>query len=186
LREYDEAEHHSIHVNASPEQTYQSMLVTPLGSSPIVRALIRLRDLPSAVLGKSCDSPNRETGTILDMIGNGFFLVDEHAGREIVIGTIGRFWSLRGGGTANATAEDLQHPLPPGTAVALWNFRVVRKAPGAILHTETRIKCADDSARRSFRRYWMFVAPFSALIRKKILESVKYEAESEPAALRSS
>jgi hypothetical protein len=178
LPEYDEVEHHSIYINAAPDHTYQSMLTAPLASSAIVRLLLWLRDLPSALLGKSCDTAHDETGTILDMIGNGFFLVDEHPGREIVLGAIGRFWTLRGGGATIATIEDLQKPLAPGTAVALWNFRVVRQGHGSVVHTETRVKCADESARRSFRRYWILIAPFSALIRKRILEAVKDAAES--------
>jgi hypothetical protein len=113
---------------------------------------------------------------VLDLIGNGFFLVDEQPGREIVLGTIGRFWKLRGGKTSGATAEDLEYPPPAGAAAAVWNFRVARYAHGTRIHTETRVRCADDDARRSFRRYWRIVGPFSALIRRRMLESIKREA----------
>jgi hypothetical protein len=45
------------------------------------------------------------------------------------------------------------------------------------VHTETRIKCADEKARKSFRLYWRIIAPFSAFIRRQMLQSIKYEAE---------
>lgn len=177
LPRFDVIEHHSIYVDTSPEEAYQAVLRTPLASSAIVRVLLRLRALPSVLRGDDCRDPGEYT-TLLDTIGNGFFFVDEHPGREIILGTIGQFWRLRGGTNGDATVEALDAPLPPGSAVALWNFRVARYAHGSVVHTETRVLCADDAARRSFKRYWLFIGPFSALIRRKMLEAVKYEAET--------
>jgi hypothetical protein len=38
----------------------------------------------------------------------------------------------------------------------------------------------DDESRRRFRLYWLFIGPFSGLIRRKILRSIKHEAERSP------
>lgn len=139
-----------------------------------------LRELPARALGRC--KPAREAGsaTLLDLIKHEFFLVDEHPGREIVLGTIGKFWTLQGGGMENFTAGDLEEPLPRGTAAAVWNFRVARDAHGSIIHTETRVRCADSSARLKFRLYWTFVGPFSGLIRSRMLQSVKEAAKDVP------
>jgi hypothetical protein len=40
---------------------------------------------------------------------------------------------------------------------------------GSLLVTETRVAAMDDGARRAFRRYWLAVGPFSALIRRRWL-----------------
>jgi hypothetical protein len=48
------------------------------------------------------------------------------------------------------------------------------------LATETRVLCLDDESRRRFRLYWLFIGPFSGLIRRKILRSIKHEAERSP------
>jgi hypothetical protein len=46
------------------------------------------------------------------------------------------------------------------------------------LVTETRVLLTDDRARRSFRRYWLVVRPFSALVRRSWLMAAKRRAES--------
>jgi hypothetical protein len=45
------------------------------------------------------------------------------------------------------------------------------------LTTETRIKCLDNESRRSFGFYWMFIQPFSGLIRMEMLRAIKRKAE---------
>jgi hypothetical protein len=47
---------------------------------------------------------------------------------------------------------------------------------GTRLSTETRIWCLDPASRRSFRRYWFVVRPFSGLIRIALLRAVAREA----------
>jgi hypothetical protein len=60
-----------------------------------------------------------------------------------------------------------------------WNFKLRNDARGgAVLSTETRIKCFGQAALWKFRIYWSVVGPFSGLIRKVILKHVKAEAES--------
>jgi hypothetical protein len=90
-----------------------------------------------------------------------------------VLGVTGRFWRP----VANVSRfkrSDWDHPLPSGFARGVWNFSV---APilkeGTILKTETRVVCADVASRRKFRIYWLFVRPFSGLIRILMLRSIK-------------
>ncbi len=177
LPKYDVSEHHAIYVEAPPERAFEAVLEARLGSSFIVSSLLKLRALPSIFSRKRCDRLDGSTATIRDTIGHGFFLVDEQPGREIVLGTIGAFWKLNGGKQSAATSEQLMQP-PPGTAAAIWNFRVARRGQGATVHTETRVLCSDAAARKSFLRYWAVVGPFSALTRRKMLEQMKYEAET--------
>ncbi|TMM12953.1 MAG: hypothetical protein E6F98_07205 [Actinobacteria bacterium] len=44
---------------------------------------------------------------------------------------------------------------------------------GAFLFTETRVQALDARARRAFRRYWLVVGPFSALVRKRWLAAAE-------------
>ncbi|MDQ6716912.1 MAG: hypothetical protein M3Z17_01050 [Gemmatimonadota bacterium] len=177
MPEYDKSEHHSISIDAPPDATYQALLSAPIGSSIRVQVLLRLREFPSRLSGRHCDDDvNPRTASVLDLVGNGFFLVDEQPGREIILGKLGQFWRPRGGSAPKY--ETIDAPLEPGTAAALWNFRVARNGAGSVVHTETRIRCADDSARRSFSRYWFLIAPFSGFIRKQMLKSIRDAAES--------
>ena len=177
MPEYDRSEHHSITVDAPPAVTYQAVLSAPLGASIRVQVLLRLRELPSRLTGRHCeDDINPRTSTVLDLIGKGFFLVDEHPGHEIILGKIGQFWLPRGGSSPKRNTIDA--PLTPGTAAALWNFRVARHGAGSVVHTETRVRCADAAARKRFLLYWALIAPFSGFIRAQMLKSIRDEAES--------
>jgi hypothetical protein len=64
----------------------------------------------------------------------------------------------------------------PGTIKAAVDFRAKRVPGGSRLTTETRVKAADARARRSFRCYWLAIAPFSALIRKRWLRAAQAAA----------
>ena len=44
---------------------------------------------------------------------------------------------------------------------------------GSVLVTETRVAGVDRSARLAFRRYWLAVGPFSALVRRRWLAAAE-------------
>ena len=57
------------------------------------------------------------------------------------------------------------------------NFHVREVDGGTLLTTETRIRGTDDSATRTFRRYWRVVMPGSAAIRRAWLRAIRKRAE---------
>jgi hypothetical protein len=110
--------------------------------------------------------------TLREILRHGFCLLGEEPGREVVLGVTGRFWRPTGN-VVPSSAADFRAPLPPGLARAAWNFVVEeRSGRASLLTTETRVACADAAALRSFRRYWLVVGPFSALIRRHMLRSI--------------
>ena len=62
-----------------------------------------------------------------------------------------------------------------GITIAI-DFRAERAPSGSRIATETRVKAADERALRVFRLYWLGVAPFSALIRRRWLRAVQRAA----------
>lgn len=150
-------EHHSTRVTAAPERIYDVIRHGELTSHPIVRALLFVRGIGR---GKSLDL----------FLSQGFVILAEDRPHEIVIGIEGPFWKpnckLRGD-------LDFTRPVPNGVARAAWNFAI---AADGTVSTETRILCADD-ARPKFRAYWLFVRPFSGLIRRMMLRSIRKQAE---------
>jgi hypothetical protein len=106
----------------------------------------------------------------------GFVKIDEAAGREMVFGLVGRFWKLHGDLRA-VTREEFLSFREEGWARAAWNLAVAPSEGGETeLSTETRVFCFGDSARRRFRLYWAFIAPFSDLTRRELLRSVRRSA----------
>ena len=160
LPRYHFTEHHSIRVRATPEHIYGVLRHGRMPAHPIVRLLIFLRGLG----GKP--SPTFSLDDILRK-GN-FHLLAEDPPRELVLGIEGPFWKPRYA-TCSVDAPSFNGPVPSGVARAAWNFVV---AADGTVSTETRILCAAD-ARRTFAAYWLFVRPFSGLIRIMMLRAIR-------------
>lgn len=172
----DAVETHRIEIGASRETVYQALWTTDLGNSPLVKGLLALRSLPRFILapGRRCSSRKIMLQTIIEA---GFGRLAEEPGREIVLGVAGRFWRPTGN-ILPFSRENFRGPVPPGLARAVWNFAAVEAGPGrTILSTETRVNCGDRASRMKFRTYWLFVRPFSGLIRLEILREVRRVCE---------
>ncbi len=103
-------------------------------------------------------------------------ILGEEPGREVVLGTIGRFW--RPAACARSLPPSSLAFAEPGWAKAAWNFRVEPAPDGAATtSTETRVLCTDPVSRRTFRRYWRIVRPFSGLIRIEMLNAIRRELQ---------
>jgi hypothetical protein len=179
LPEYDVNEVHSTRVAASPSETLAAARALAPREVPLTGALMALRRLPAAVLGRSGESSRRAPDApILDqMTRGGFTLLAEHPD-ELVLGVVGRFWTLNGGIRPMDRDEFVTFD-EPGFAKAVVNFHVREVADGSVLTTETRIMGTSDEARRKFGRYWRFVMPGSALIRRAWLRAIRRRAELE-------
>lgn len=172
----DFAERHAVRVSAPPERAWQAVRALDLRASPVVRVLFTLRSLPAAVAGRRA---GRRLGTTMDdLLGGGFVLLAERAPREIVLGLAGRFWTPSGG-LSRVEPEAFRDFDRPGLALAAWNFTILPTDGGALVATETRVRCTDAAALRSFRRYWRVVRPFSGLVRREALRAIRRTAEFE-------
>jgi hypothetical protein len=184
LPTFDFSERHETVVRATPDDVFAAIRRADLRDSPLIRLLFALRSVPGLLVAPR-DTVRRFFGhgrrrpvTIEAITAAGFFVLDEDPGRELVIGTVGRFWQPSGGMRPTMPAE-FHGFAKPGWAKAAWNFALAPGPDGAtILSTETRILCTDDRSRRRFHRYWTVVRPFSGLIRIELLRIVRREAEA--------
>lgn len=110
-------------------------------------------------------------------------MLAEQAEKEIVLGVTGRFWRPTGN-LSPFDRRDFDREVPYGMSRAVWNFSVSAENGGSrtILSTETRVVCGDESSRRKFRIYWLFVRPFSGLIRRIMLRNVRRAVSYDPPA----
>ena len=172
----DFAERHALRVHAPPERAYAAARRLDLSGSVLVRTLFALRSVP-ALLTRRPRGGEGALGTTMDrLLRNGFILLGERPPHEFVLGLVGRFWTPAGGIERVHPAE-LAVFDRPGMAVAAWNFTVLPTDEGSLVATETRVRCTDEAARRSFARYWRFVRPFSGLIRMEALRAIRRSAE---------
>lgn len=157
LPRWDVNELHETELDLPPAQALAAVLAAPAAPG-VVRLLLRLRGL-------------RATAGSIEgfLLGLGLEPLAREAG-EVVFGGSGKPWRLRGtissfdgasAGSVRIVANFLAEPLPDGRTR---------------LSTETRVAAVDDAARRAFRRYWRFVGPFSALIRRRWLAAARRSA----------
>jgi hypothetical protein len=158
-------ERHALTIPARPAVVYAALARVDFARSGPIRWLLRMRGLGA-----------RRRLTLADVTRGGFVLLGERPGLEMVFGIAGRFWTPSGG-RVTLDADAFRRFERAGYAKAVWDFRVTDAGRGSTrLTTETRIRCADATARRRFRVYWAVVRPFSGLIRILMLRAVAREA----------
>lgn len=180
----DARELHQIEIAAGAEVVYQSLWSADLGGSVIIKTLMGLRTLPGLLLhpGFRHSQPvyYRRKFTMQALIDSAFGKLAEEPGQEIVLGVAGKFWRPTGN-VLPFDRKNFRGPVPAGLARAVWNFHVQAVGPErTILSTETRVVCGDAAGRVKFRTYWLFVRPFSGLIRRLMLKSVKRDCDKPP------
>jgi hypothetical protein len=183
---YDVVERHHIVVHAAPATVFAAIKTFDLSDSLLTRALLFVRTIPS-VLGALVRSPRTALAQtralnaelrFADFERAGFRVIAERAPEEIVIGVLGKFWTVRGTRQADVSATQFAAGPPHGLALAAWNFTVVPERGGTSeLRTETRVWCAPD-VRTKFLAYWLVIRLGSGLIRREILRAIRREAES--------
>lgn len=167
LPHYDINARYEIEIRAPLLGVYEAARTLDLKDSRITRALFRLRGLPEANLA------------LEGMLKWGFILLADEPEREIVLGLIGRFW-VRSPRIQSVPAEAFIGFNQPGLAKAAMNLAFIQKEDGIVrLTTETRVFCLGADSRRSFRRYWFLIGPFSGLIRREWLRLIKRRAEKQ-------
>ena len=154
LPEYDARERHERNVPGTPELAVAAALGTPVAPDALVRTLFRLRGLPGggSVLGA------------LRAIGLAPLVEEPDC---VVLGAAGRPWSPRSRLVAFEKAG-------AGQVRIVFDISATAAGDGrSVLATETRVAAMDAGARRAFRRYWLAVGPFSALIRRRWLAAAE-------------
>jgi hypothetical protein len=142
------------------------------------RALFRLRTLPERLFARLQRKPlpPDRTARIDDITGNtGFVILGEEAGREVVVGSVGKWWQPRIEFARVAPAEFADFALP-GYGKLAWSLRVdPRPDGGSWITFDLRVGATDKVALARFRRYWMLIGRFSHALRHGLLRAYAKE-----------
>ena len=146
---------HQIALDIPAEEAITKVLAAPAAPDPLVRLLFRLRGL-------------RPEGSLADFIrANGFTLL-ERTSTACVAGT-----SLPPRARAIPHAASWRAARGFAAISAAIEFRAVPLGRGSRLTTETRVAAGSSLALLLFRVYWLFVGPFSSLIRRRWLRAIR-------------
>jgi hypothetical protein len=183
LPNYDVTLECETRVGAPPEETYRAIREADL-RDPVISALFALRELPQR-LGRRLrgegapPAPPKITFGTITRDGPGWVVLDEAPGRELVIGSVGRFWQRDYGGRP-VTAEQFASFQEPGYAKLAIGFVLQPDVLGGTrLRYEARTATTDAAAQRKFLRYWRLIRPGVALVMRSALHRIKLEAELE-------
>jgi hypothetical protein len=189
LPRYDFAVMHASVFPARPEACYRAALGVDLLRDPVIRTLLGIRSLPQRFADRLARRHHAATAAeppptfrLTDMVRYGWIVLDEQPNVELVLGQIGRPWKSAGassGPTVDASAfADFDRP---GFAKIAANLRVEPYgATASILTIETRVALTDPRSLQRFTRYWTFIRPFSALIRRIALRLVAADLRHTP------
>lgn len=139
------------------------------------RRLVGLRVLPdrarARLRGRSERVPSHARIDDLAKPGSGFRLLHEDPGREIVVGSVGKFWqpNIEWGHVPPAVFAAYAEP---GWGKLAWNLRVDPREGGAWITCDLRVTTADDASWTRFRRYFRVIGPFSRAIRRAVLRRI--------------
>ena len=167
---------HRIRVAAPASVTFAVAETMDLQASPIAKGIFWLRSLPSFIRGEPY-RPEGSKGLLEETLSNGWGVLAEAPGREIVVGAYTQPWHQDV--TFHALApEEFAAFEEPGFVKIAWTLAAEPLGEReSMFVTRTRVMTTDAEARRRFRLYW---APMSAgiiLIRYAGLPLVKREAE---------
>lgn len=164
LSEYDFVETHGISIHAGVADIYRAANEVDFSESFLIRWLFRLRGMSA------------ENVTLQSLKKSRFEILGETVNRELVLGVVGRFWKAQGD-LQKIDGESFKKFDTVGYAKAVWNFSLQPDGSDTRLTTETRIRCTDAESRKRFGFYWIFIRPFSGLIRMEMLRAIKRRAE---------
>lgn len=173
-------------VHAPADEVYRAVREADL-RDPIISALFALRELPQRLARRlhgqaPPPAPPKLTFGTMIQDGPGWTPLAEQPGRELVVGSVGRFWERDYGGRVVA-AEDFADFNEPGYAKLAIGFSVRPGPMGeTILRYEARTLTTDETARRRFRRYWRLIRPGVSLVMRAALHRIRLAAERQRAA----
>jgi hypothetical protein len=176
---YEVSGRHHIRVSAPAAMTLAAAREMDLLQSPVVRAIIRGREL---ALGATPDHKPRPRGLLAEVQALGWGVLAEIPDREIVVGAVTQPWK------ANVVFRRLSPDKfaafhEPGYVKIVWTLRADPVgATESVFRTETRVVSTDSIARAKFRWYWSFFSPGMMLIRWVSLAPLKRAAERRACA----
>lgn len=169
LPEYTFNEYHYIEVNRSVADVYNSAKDFDMSQSKLINVLFKIRGLPSKRMNLQ--------GFISDI---GFTNIEERFPTENLIG----FWARTKIEPISGYRDFIENTISARVKV-VWNFRFEEINGGQTkLSTKTRIWCVTPLSKITFGLYWRIIKPFSGVIRKRMLQIIKDDAESAESIMK--
>jgi hypothetical protein len=172
-------------VDGAPAEAYDRLRRLDFMSSRLVRALVKAQAVPDRISrrlhGREQLPGYPRHATLDDMLAtDAWVLLVEDPGREMVLGLL---WPLGGAGTEipKVTPQQWTAFAQPGYAKVAWSLAArPYGTERALLTSEARTQTTDPATSRRFRLIWRGLAPFAALLKRRMLDMVEAAVKSAP------
>jgi hypothetical protein len=177
IQKYLPNPHHSemkrIFVEAKPAEAWQAARHFDASVMKWVRLLFEIRTFPEVLTGKQHTQKDHRIG--IDQItenDTGFMILEEIAGREVVVGSVGQFWHL------NIPFADI-HPSnfkefnDPGWGKLAWAISVQPYLDGSTIGLELRTTATDNNSWNKLRNYYRVIGIGSKMIRSALMKHLE-------------
>ncbi|HEX5171011.1 MAG TPA: hypothetical protein VFW11_17670, partial [Cyclobacteriaceae bacterium] len=137
---------HRIFVKADPEVAWETVRHYDASYIPWIHLLFELRDLPNRLKGKHTIEKELHLG--VDQVterGNGFMILHEEPGHEVVVGSVGQFWHADIPFT-HPTREEFKDFNLPGWGKLAWSISVEPYREGSTISLELRTTATDEES----------------------------------------
>jgi hypothetical protein len=175
LPEPGHVETHRIYVKAKPDIAWQAARHFDASTIPWVRFFFDLRSVPDLVRGRVPDQADRRLG--VDQVAEseeGFMIVHETPGKEVIVGAVGQFWHLNIP-FADIGPQDFRTFKEPGWGKLAWAIAVEPFAGGSTITFELRTAATDEDSWKEFNKYYQVIGLTSNLIRHSVMAHLEAE-----------
>ena len=163
--------HLSPPIEGAPEAIIQAVLALNMEEDPVIRRLLRLRQLPRRLRRTCFKSGSAEPA---DAFGFGSFTLLHQSSRGVSFGLAGRFWRPLLDVASLKDAEAFQRFADSRAAKLVLRFDLTPGHNGTtVLRTETFVYCPTPRVKALFALYWVLIRPASGWIRRCTLLSVQ-------------
>jgi hypothetical protein len=173
MPEWHWCETYGMWLPVSPAEALALMKSIPPDEIRLLRSLIELRNLPGRLVGRPRFGKGMSSNPLFEqMLSFGFCLLGEAEAGEVAFGLIDQSWKVSGGRRAPVEdATEFSEFSEPGFVKIGANLLARPSRHGAFVSTQTRVLATDPRTRRVFGAYWLFIRPFSGLIRRSWLQA---------------
>lgn len=173
MPDYEVVERHHIHVKAPAAITLAAAKDARILDSALARAIFKTRAFVLAGNAGGDDLP----APLFEQVQTiGWRVLAETPG-EVVLGAVTKPWQAEPVFRGVPASEFLAFREPDYVKI-VWTLRADPFGfDESIFRSETRVSTTDAAARSKFRRYWAFVSPGVAVIRRLMLGPIKCTAE---------
>jgi hypothetical protein len=162
-----------IFVEATPAVAWQEARHLDLSNVPWVRFLFALRTFADSFHKHEQDQhPEKRLGIDQITSNTGFHIIHEEEGKEVVIGSIGRFWQVDIPFSPIVPAG-FREFNKPGWGKLAWSISVEPFLTGSTICLELRTTATDDESWKKLNRYYHLIGIFSNLIRHTGMERLQ-------------